>query len=262
MQIVARIVDLLLDPANLLGLLVVAAALLSLRARWRAAARRLTWLAALLVVACVLLPLDVWLLRPLEQRFPAAAPPPRVDGVIMLGGAQRPRATQAYGRAALNGHAERMTTFLQLARQYPGAKLVFSGGAGDPGRDTPPESDTVRLFLREQGFDDGRVLYESESRNTWENVVNTEKLLKPRQGEVWLVVASAADVPRTVGVFRRLGWAVTPVPVAYAVLPDPQWQPALALTPAFARIRYGLHEWAGLVSYYVLGRIEAFFPAP
>lgn len=155
-----------------------------------------------------------------------------------------------------------MTTFVALARRYPEAKLVFAGGSNELGGPPASEADTVRLFLREQGLDETKVVYESESRNTWENAVNAERLVRPRQGEIWLLVASAADVPRTIGVFRRVAWTVIPVPVAYQVMPDPDWLPDGRLTPKFRRIYYGLHEWVGLVAYYVLGRTESLFPAP
>jgi len=262
MALLSQLVDFFLDPANVLAVLVVAAALLSLGARWASRSRRLLRAAALLAVLLWILPLDVWLLRPLEQRFPSTAPPSTVDGIVMLGGAQRPRATEAYGRPALNDQAERMTTFAALARRYPEAKLAFAGGTSE--RRGPPasEADTVRLFLREQGLDETRVLYESDSSNTWENAVNLERLVRPRQGDAWLIVASAADVPRTVGVFRRVAWTVVPVPVAYQVVPDADWLPEARLTPKFRRIYYGLHEWVGLVAYYVLGRTESLFPAP
>jgi uncharacterized SAM-binding protein YcdF (DUF218 family) len=38
-------------------------------------------------VAITILPIDRWLMAPLENRFPRSAPPAHVDGIIVLGGA-------------------------------------------------------------------------------------------------------------------------------------------------------------------------------
>src|SRR5512134_1981615 len=114
MSTLSRLVDLLLDPANLVALLVVVGALRMLLSRVPGAGRKPVFAAAVIAVAFVLLPIDVWLLHPLEQRFTAQPLPARVDGVIVLGGAQQPRLAQAYGKPALNERAERMTTFLAL----------------------------------------------------------------------------------------------------------------------------------------------------
>ena len=262
MGMLSRMVDLLLDPANLVALLVVVGALRMLLSRAPGAGRKPVFAAAALAIAFVVLPIDVWLLHPLEQRFAAQPLPARVDGVIVLGGAQQPRLAQAYGKSALNERAERMTTFLALARRFPEAKLVFAGGYQDRRPPLFSEAQTMKMFLEEQGFDDARVVYETESTNTWENVVNAERLVQPAQAENWLVVASAADVPRTVGVFRRVGWPVIPVAVDYRVVPDPEWKPAMRLSGAFGRTYEGLHEWVGLVAYFLLGRSESVFPAP
>jgi uncharacterized SAM-binding protein YcdF (DUF218 family) len=257
----SKILGLLLDPFNVLyGLLVVVMILLWRdRSVW---ARRLLVLTVLALTAVIVLPIGDWLLAPLENRFPQLGTlPAKVDGIIMLGGAQEPRLTKAHGQPAMNSHAERMTTFLAMARQYPDAKVVFSGGSGDLLHQDVNEGETVRLFLTQQGFDPTRVLYESRSRNTYENVLLSKDLVKPRPGDVWLVVGSAADLPRTVGIFRRLDWPVTAVPCDYRALP-PEFFPSLSLSDNLLNIRAALHEWIGLVVYYLTGKCASVFPAP
>ena len=69
----------------------------------------------------------------LEGRFPAwdssrGAP----DGIIVLGGAIAPDVSAARGEIALGGAAERMTAVADLARRYPKAKIVFTGGSAGP----------------------------------------------------------------------------------------------------------------------------------
>ena len=73
-----------------------------------------------------------------------------------------------------------------------------------------------QVLLREIGLDPDRVTYENRSRNTWENAVFTRALASTRKpGERWLLVTSAAHMPRSMGIFRRVGFPVTAFPVDY-----------------------------------------------
>jgi uncharacterized SAM-binding protein YcdF (DUF218 family) len=256
----SKVFGLLLDPLNVVFLLLVIVLLLLWRGKQVVARWLLTMVVAAMAVV-ILLPIGDLLLLPLEQRFPLPNPwPAQIDGIVMLGGAQRPLYTRVYGQAALNAHAERMIKFVELARAYPHAKLLFSGGSGDLRHQDVSEADTVKLFLRQLGFAPQRVLYDSRSRNTYENAVFSKKLADPKPGEKWLLITSAADIPRAVGVFRQLGWPVIAVPCDYEALP-PDWLPSTSLLDAMKDIRHGLHEWIGLFVYYLTGKSASLFPA-
>jgi uncharacterized SAM-binding protein YcdF (DUF218 family) len=249
------------DPLDFLAFVLLAALVLLWRRRWTGA-RRLLAFAVVALFAVTLFPIGHLLLFGLEQRFPAPASlPDKVDGIIVLGGSQQPRLTAAYGQPALNGAAERMTTFLALARRYPQARLVFAGGSGDALHPETREEPTVRMFLEQQGFNANRVQYESGSRTTYENVVNAKALITPGPEETWLLVQTAADIPRSIGVFNKQGWTVTPVPCDYNAVP-PEWLPGLSATVAFEELHHALHEWIGLVVYYITDKTNRLFPAP
>src|SRR5215471_9683981 len=80
--------------------------------------RRLgTWLVGLVTLACLIvtvMPIGAWLLRPLENRFPAIAVPDRVDGIIVLGGAINPVLSAARRQPILTDSAERLFAFVAL----------------------------------------------------------------------------------------------------------------------------------------------------
>jgi uncharacterized SAM-binding protein YcdF (DUF218 family) len=259
--LLSKALAVLTDPLDLLAFVLLAVLVLLWRGRWTGA-RRLLAFAVAALFAVTLFPIGNLLLFGLEQRFPAPASlPDRVDGIILLGGAQQPRVTAAYGQPALNGAAERMTTFLALARRYPQARLVFAGGSGDVLHPETREEPTVRMFLEQQGFDANRVQYESDSRTTYENVVNAKALIRPGPEETWLLVQTAAAIPRSIGVFNKQGWTVTPVPCDYNAVP-PEWLPGLSATVAFEELDHALHELIGLGVYYITGKTNRLFPAP
>jgi uncharacterized SAM-binding protein YcdF (DUF218 family) len=211
----------------------------------------------------IVTPIPPLLLLPLEERFARpAAPPERVDGIIVLGGAVDQNLTEARGIPALNGAAERMTEGVALARRYPGARLVFTGGQGSLVHGRLSEADVARALWTAMGVPEGQVIYEDRSRNTHQNAVLTRDLVQPQPGETWLLVTSASHMPRSVGVFRKAGWEVVPWPVnfrtgrSFAALYDAPFPERIG------QFESGMREWIGLAAYWLMGRTDALFPAP
>jgi uncharacterized SAM-binding protein YcdF (DUF218 family) len=255
---------LVLRPNTLaLALAILGAALL-----WRG--RRPGWGKLLLVLGLgyylliLVSPASQWIVMPLEDRFARPAPPPaKVDGVVVLGGAVDTVLTEAHGLPAINGAAERMTEMLVLARRYPEARLVFTGGQGTVLTGALSEADVARRLWTEMGLPEDRVTYEDRSRNTWENAAFTRALVQPKPGETWLLVTSAMHMPRAVGVFRGAGWTeITPWPVNYTTGSTPRvWYDAPFPT-RLNQFEAGLREWVGMLAYWLLGRLPSPFPGP
>lgn len=244
----------LLQPSNLLVLLLAAAILL----RWR----RMSHLVLATLVAVSLLPVGLWLLRPLEERFSRpAALPDEVAGIIVLGGALDPPVAEARGVLATNQRAERPIEGAALAERYPDATLVFSGGDGTL-LQRGGEGAVNRHFVELWGLDEERVVYEERSRNTWENALLTRELVAPEPGQVWLLVTSAAHMPRAMGIFRRLDWAVAPFPVDYETAGGAEWPERIAVAERLLELDMAAREWLGLLAYRLMGRTDALFPAP
>ena len=175
--VVSKIAEIFISPINA-GLILAASGVALLFTRFAKTGRVLAAAAvgALLVIAVS--PLADALMAPLENRFPAPpADAPAPDGVIILGGAVDEHITASRGRAAVNDAAERLFALVELARLYPRARIVFTGGTAALTGSRQTEAHAVRLLMREIGFDPDRVIYEDRSRNTWENAVNTRELV-------------------------------------------------------------------------------------
>jgi uncharacterized SAM-binding protein YcdF (DUF218 family) len=259
--LVSKILAPLESPSDLLLLLLLLGLLFFPSTRFRRAGMAMVAFSALALLSVTLFPVAGWVTAPLENRFPRPQTlPGQVDGIIVLGGAIDPIETQRRSIPSLNSAAERMTEFLRLARQYPEARLVFSGGSGRLALNLPSftEADAARLFFAQQGLDVTRILFETKSRNTYENVTFTKALVHPLPGQTWLLISTARDMPRSVGVFRKAGWPVAAVPVAYkADIPN-----AYELGDNLSQLDHAAHEWLGLVIYYLTGKTDALFPAP
>ncbi len=260
--IVSKVAWFFADPGNLL-LIVLGLGVWLLWTRWRRAGRWLVSLAALAALAMATLPLGARLFLPLENRFPVAGDlPKRIDGIITLGGVVDQFVTRARGQVALGGAVERLTEFAALARRYPDARLVFTSGSGDLFRQDVKEADVLGPFLDVLGLDRGRILFENQSRNTYENAVLTFGLVRPDPGEKWILITSAFHMPRAVGCFRRAGWRVIPYPVDFDLRGDETFDVSFDFVDGIDSFAGGLHEWLGLTFYWLTGRTDAFFPAP
>jgi uncharacterized SAM-binding protein YcdF (DUF218 family) len=249
-----------------LWLLLVTLGVILLYAGRNTGGRNVLTVALALAFLTVFLPVQSWIAGPLETRFPRLSElPTNVDGIIVLGGAVDELVTASSGQATLNHAAERMTEAVSLARQYPAAKLVFSGGSSLVDQSTLSlslkEADVAEQFFESLGVDKTRLVFESESRNTWENAVNTKQIIQPREGESWLLITSAQHMPRSVGIFRKVGWNVIPYPTDYRVIPGYR-QPNMTFSEKLHLIDGATKEWIGLISYYLLGRTSAVFPKP
>jgi uncharacterized SAM-binding protein YcdF (DUF218 family) len=182
-----------------------------------------------------------------------------VDGIILLGGAVEPRRIDGVVEAGLNGAAGRIFAALALARRYPAAKLLLVGGEGSIFPRGYAEAALTRDLLVSQGLDAGRMLLEMRSRNTIENAIFAKATAEPRAGETWVLVTSAAHMPRAVGCFRHVGWDAIPFPTDFRA-GDGAWD--IALVPHLVLVELAAREWFGLLAYRLLGRTDETFPGP
>jgi uncharacterized SAM-binding protein YcdF (DUF218 family) len=213
--------------------------------------------AVVALAAGLLTPVGAILLRPLEERFPQPPtdlPPPA--GIIVLGGDMDADKTDARGGA-------RVAAALELARRYPSAKVVYTGRTGAIFGGGRPEAISARQFLISLGIPGERMIIEAKSRNTWENGLYTHDLVKPKHGEKWLLVTSAWHMPRSVGVFRQLGFDVIAYPVDYRTFGDGRdYLSSPSMAERVSGLELSFHEWMGLLAYWLTGKTDALFPSP
>lgn len=96
-----------------------------------------------------------------------------------------------------------------------------------------------------------------------QNALFAKDLAQPAAGERWLVVTSAFHMPRTMGVFRAVGFDVVAYPVDYRTAGSASlFRPFGFVSEGLRRTDVAAKEWIGLVTYYVSGRTEAVFPSP
>lgn len=260
--LISKLIEYLLLPSNLTGFLAVLGlcALLIGRARF---GRSLLAISAVLLLTIGWSPAGPLALKILEDRFPPHAIVGPVTGIVMVGGAVNIHITEDRGLAALNEAGERITTVAALARRFPDARILLSGGAADLHVAQPvTESAIARDLLVAMGVAPERIELDERSRTTCENAEESARIAKPASNEVWLLVTSASHMPRAVACFRSFGFPVIPLPVDYRTRGADLWRPTASIADGLQMTDLAAHEWIGLVGYRVLGRTTTLFPAP
>jgi uncharacterized SAM-binding protein YcdF (DUF218 family) len=261
--ILSKTLGVLLLPTNFLIVLALAGVLLSLT-RFARAGHRLMIAAIVLLALAAFSPLGNLLLYPLESRFPpwdAAQGAP--DGIVVLGGPIDPDLSAAHGRSVVNTAPDRFVAAAVLAQKYPNARIVYSGGSSSLIANEAREADYAAALFESLGVARARLLLDRDSRNTYENALLSKQLAAPKPGERWLLVTSAFHMPRAVGLFRKVGFAVEPYPVDWRigrrgdVLAFTQFS-----TDGLIHTDVAVREWLGLVAYWLAGRTSALFPGP
>lgn len=250
-----------MQPLSLVVLLLVAGLLLSwLKRRWPA--RVLTGIALFLLFLFSFTTFGYLLITPLEQRFERPAEPVRIDGIVVLGGGMDGEVNSVRGGFELNRSGDRFVETLRLALRHPEAKIVIAGGPAALVQQEP-EALAGKRFFEAFGVASERILIDDQSRNTEENAQFAKELAGVTDGQSWLLVTSAFHMPRAVGLFRKAGFPAVPWPADYLasgaegvrIKPDQS-------TENISVSNLALREWAGLIGYYMTGRIEELVPGP
>jgi uncharacterized SAM-binding protein YcdF (DUF218 family) len=261
--VLSKTLGILLLPTNfLIGAGLLGAILLA--TRLARLGRKLLIACVVCLAICAFSPLGYWLLYPLEQRFPpwdAARGAP--DGMIVLGASIDPDLSVAHGAAVIRSAPDRVIAAAALAHRYPNARIVFAGGSPNLISNDAREADYAGALFESLGIAKARITMERRSRNTQENAEFSKAVAAPKNGERWLLVTSGFHMPRSVGLFRKAGFAVEPYPVDWRVGDRSDLLLFSAIgTDGLARTDIAIREWIGLFAYRATGKIDALLPGP
>ncbi|WP_275787345.1 YdcF family protein [Pararhizobium gei] len=261
MFLVSKVLWLLAQPLSLIFLLFIASFVAG-AAGWRKFRGFPAGLAATLFFLTLFTSGGGVLLQRLEVRIARPAHlPPDLSCIIILGGAFENEVIAGRGGTEFNQAADRFIEGAKLAIAFPGAKILVSGGDGSFSGDYQGDAQASLAFFSTFGIAPERIIREAQSRTTFENVSNTRQLLEQNGLAGCILITSAFHMPRSVGLFRKLGIAVTPWPVDYRTsgrltLGLDFSQPSLNAQLTTTAIR----EWTGLAVYYASGRTHRLFP--
>jgi len=259
---VKKIVASFLYPVTLcLGILI-----LGLVCLWATRRQRLG--KALVTLGTVLLLLmsssfiSSWLLTPLEGRYPALLHPEILSGaagaaetsprwIVVLGGGHvsdsRLPVNSQISAAALS----RVVEGVRLHQALPGSRLLLSGGVVF---DPVPEAEVMAQIAVLLGVKPQDIMLESDSRDTAEEAEIIAKMIG--RGK-FILVTSAAHMPRSMALFRRRGLQPIPAPADIRTKNIQSSSPVRFFpgVETLGQTQIAVHEYLGLAWAWLRGTI-------
>lgn len=257
--VLSKTVGALLAPTNLLAFIGIVGLVL-LVTRYRRLGISLIVSAFALLIACGISPLGEIMLIQLENRFPtwtATAQAP--TGIVVLGGGIDPDMSAARGEIV--GDLSRVVTAARLARRYPNARIIYTGGSANLIGSDIREADFAMQAFEDLGIARTRIEIERDARNTAENAILARAIAAPKEGDRWLLVTSAFHMPRSIGLFRKAGFPVEAVPTDWNTDGSAKFNFASPLA-GLGPLNTAAREWLGLGALWLTGKTASIFPAP
>jgi uncharacterized SAM-binding protein YcdF (DUF218 family) len=256
----SKLIWLFVSPDSLLLLFILVSLVLFYIGKHKLAKYLLSVTSGLFLIIAFF-PVGEWLLYPLESRFQANPTlPEKVDGIIVLSGAENTELSYLWNQNEINAAVERDISFIELAKNHPEAKLIFTGGTGSLLNQKFKGADVAQKLFQQLSFNSKKILFERESRNTYENVIFSKKLASPIVTENWILITTGWHMPRSVGIFCKAEWPVIPYPVDHQTKKGNIFRIDFDLATNLYYLKIGVKEWIGLVAYFFSGKTKSIFP--
>ena len=201
-------------------------------------------------------PLSNFLLNKLEDFIkPSKYPVQQLKGVVVLGGSfNSGLQSKERNEVLLNSSAERLTKVLEIYNKNPKLLILFSGFSGALKPQGWSESDMAKKFFLEQGVRTDNLIFENNSRNTFENINYCKDIIKNYKG-TWGLVTSASHMPRSYFGFKKQGLILEPIIVDYKTGTSPIFWISFNIVIGLSNWSTLLHEVVGISYYKITGKI-------
>lgn len=251
-----------LSPINLVIIATLLGTLLLMRNHLKLA-KRILIPTSLMGLILWVYPVSDFLMQPLEKRFAQPTTlPNHIDGIILLGGGEDLKRSLSWNRPELGNGGDRYIGAKELSNHYPNVPVIFTGGSGSVTlQNTQSEGSLAKQLLLTLGIAPGRLIIESQSRNTYENFKLTQPLLPKPNGQ-YFIVTSAFHMPRAMGIARKLNMDVLPYPVDFRSSHADYRTVDFDTATHLETLEPAWKEWIGLTVYYWTGKTSDWFPAP
>jgi uncharacterized SAM-binding protein YcdF (DUF218 family) len=155
-----------------------------------------------------------WLLRPLEYKYPPLIKVdklPKVKWIVVLGGGHRSDPRIPPSSQPSSASLCRLVEGIRLHHALPGTKLILSGGAI---LDPVSEAETMANMALAIGVSQENLSLETKSKDTEDQSEFIQKIVAK---DPFILVTSAAHMPRSMGLFKRRGMNPIAAPTDFKI---------------------------------------------
>ncbi|MDF3819981.1 YdcF family protein [Leptospira sp. 96542] len=181
---------------------------------------------------------------------------PISDTAIVLGGMIQTISIQP-GRPELTESADRLVDAARIYKAGKVKKILFTGGSGLLFANDYKEADLAKTILLDLGVKEEDILLENESRNTYENAVESAKILKTQNNQASqnILITSASHFKRAAGCFQKQSVTFVAYPTDYRGISNgsPAWELYLPSAGFLELSTIAIKEWVGIFVYGLRG---------
>ena len=253
---IAKVINYLLEPLYILSFFLIILIFLLLFTN----SKKLTIFFAKFLLILFLFfgytPLSNFLLNKIEDFIkPSKYPVQQLTGVIILGGSfDLELESKERNEVLLNSAAERLTKALEIYRKNPRLLILFSGASHKIKPIGWSESDMAKKFFLEQGVRVDNLIFENQSRNTFENISYSKDIIKNNKG-TWGLITSASHMPRSYFGFKKQGLILEPISADYRTGTSSIFWINFDIKKGLENWNIILHEVVGIFYYKITGKI-------
>lgn len=179
----------------------------------------------------------------------------KYDGVIILGGYSSWNTQRT--DISFNEGSDRFIKGFELYQAGKAKKIILSGGSGLILKPEEKESGLIKKLLLEMGVSNENILLENNSRNTYENAIFTEDLIREKGIEDghFILITSAFHMKRAKKCFEKTGLKIECLKVDFKV-DDDDYTLSTYLMPSAITLEMWqilIKEWIGYLAYSLKG---------
>ncbi len=201
-------------------------------------------------------PLSNFLLSKMEDYIQTSKyPVQQLTGVIVLGGSfNSGLESKERNEVSLNSSAERLTKALEIYKKNPRILILFSGFSGELKPQGWSESDMAKKFFLDQGVKIDNLIFENQSRNTFENIKYSKDVIVNYKG-TWGLITSANHMPRSFFAFKKQGLILEPINVDYKTGTSRMFWINFDISTGLTNWNIIFHELIGITYYKFTNKI-------
>jgi uncharacterized SAM-binding protein YcdF (DUF218 family) len=253
---IAKVAIFLLDPLYILSFFLLVLVFLLLFTNFKNIIIVFAKLLLILFLFFGYTPLSNFLLSKIEDFIkPSRYPIQQLTGIIVLGGSfSLELESKERNEVLLNDAAERLTKALEIYNKNPKILILFSGYSNKLKPTSWNESDMAKKFFLDQGVRFQNLIFENQSRNTFENIKYSKDIIANYKG-TWGLITSANHMPRSYYTFKRQGLILEPIIVDYKTGTSPIFWINFDIEKGLVNWKLILREIVGILYYKITSKI-------
>ena len=167
--------------------------------------------------------------------------------------------TKEYNQISLGSSSERLIEAINIIKKKQNIKIIFSGGPAHIQHPNLTDSNAAKKFFDDMEINISNIIFENKSRNTYENILFSKNIIKPKKNENWIVISSASHLKRVLNVAEKLKWQLIPYATDFNYPKKFNFQLSINFLSNLSQFQKASHEWTGLIYYYFTGKSDKIF---